>query len=486
MTQKRNIISLAAMLIAAGAAVALSLESLVRNLWYDEALTVLEFALLEDCLAIYKKYTIPNNHILYTMIFKQWINFAIKENGVDVIIRMRFLTLLMSCGIAAVLISAGRRKAGLLYGAALCSVYLLSWPFSIYSCSIRGYMLSALAALFGLWALSVWKKTRSLQGGAFFFISCFTAVAAIPSNILVFSAFSMHLLLTVKKLRKSDFIVAALPFVTLLFYAGIYEQFFALLSQKRGWESALSCLYHCFGGYIFTALPLICAACAGIFINYIRKKRISRAGLLFFVLILIPLLTVSVLPRTPYPRVFLPFFPVLLVASLCSARPLFCWLSLAVFKGKKYTACVFLAVCMIFSLLMFGRQEYFSKIFTPAGEQDDLIQPYYVKKTFSPDLTVLEVKKIYESDSSVRFYVSPDADPISLLFMGRLAGLKDDVWEYKKPGRPLSHIRGSGFPSYAIVRSADQLQDIKSSFNLSGSFKKTADFGFHKLYIYKK
>ena len=52
----------------------LSAEALLnRPLWFDEALTVLNFALLETPDKIYHSYIIPNNQIVHTILLHWWI-----------------------------------------------------------------------------------------------------------------------------------------------------------------------------------------------------------------------------------------------------------------------------------------------------------------------------------------------------------------------------------------------------------------------------
>ena len=41
---------------------------LLRQLWFDEALTVMNFALMASPRAIYANYAIPNNHILFSIV----------------------------------------------------------------------------------------------------------------------------------------------------------------------------------------------------------------------------------------------------------------------------------------------------------------------------------------------------------------------------------------------------------------------------------
>ena len=50
---------------------------LQRELWFDEALTLLNFVLPLDLGKIYFSYTIPNNQIVYSMMLKLWDMFYI-------------------------------------------------------------------------------------------------------------------------------------------------------------------------------------------------------------------------------------------------------------------------------------------------------------------------------------------------------------------------------------------------------------------------
>ena len=56
---------------------------LVRPLWFDEALTVQNFALLDSVESIYFNYVIPNNQILYTVMLHYWIKLYCGLGGID-------------------------------------------------------------------------------------------------------------------------------------------------------------------------------------------------------------------------------------------------------------------------------------------------------------------------------------------------------------------------------------------------------------------
>ena len=56
---------------------------LLRPLWFDEALTVQNFALLDSVESIYFNYVIPNNQLLYTMLLHFWIKLYCNFGSID-------------------------------------------------------------------------------------------------------------------------------------------------------------------------------------------------------------------------------------------------------------------------------------------------------------------------------------------------------------------------------------------------------------------
>lgn len=69
---------------------------LFRPLWFDEALTVLNFALAPNPAAIYLNYSIPNNQICYTFLLRLWIEF--QPAFLDTTVWLRLLSVLLGAG----------------------------------------------------------------------------------------------------------------------------------------------------------------------------------------------------------------------------------------------------------------------------------------------------------------------------------------------------------------------------------------------------
>ncbi len=272
----------------------------------------------------------------------------------------------------------------------------------------------------------------------------------------------------------------------MLFYAGLINEVSALLSQKRGWDDATTCLWHCFGGFGFSALPLTIFATAGTIFNIIRSvkhKRVKPSYFLWAILTIAPITAIILLPQTPYPRIFIPIYPAWIFAAIYSSRPL--WILLQVKTRQKTKHSIGLLLLIIFvawGMLLSNNRKILSKTFTPTNQQDDLISPYYSKNNFNPNLMVSTINKIQKNNPSIRVYINSNADPLSLLFVSRIFALNDDIWLYKSPKTTADKIKKIIFPNLIIIRSPKDLTAIKTEFKLSGNFTLIKDCGFQKLY----
>ena len=119
---------------------------LVRPLWFDEALTVQNFALLESVKSIYFNYVIPNNQLLYTMLLHYWIKLYCGLGAIDD--WMRLLSLLP----AGVTMLYMYRRFRVTFGSGVMVVVLLAFccapPFLLHATALRGYMAGACCTVF--------------------------------------------------------------------------------------------------------------------------------------------------------------------------------------------------------------------------------------------------------------------------------------------------------------------------------------------------
>ena len=163
---------------------------LVRPLWFDEALTVQNFALLESLQSIYFNYVIPNNQLLYTMLLHGWIKLYCGLGGIDD--WMRLLSLLL----AGVTMLYTFRRFRVTFGSGVMTVVLLAFccapPFLLHATALRGYMAAACCTVFALGsALDYLVSGKFRHWGAYFFF-CLCSVAVLPSDMLALGGVCLY------------------------------------------------------------------------------------------------------------------------------------------------------------------------------------------------------------------------------------------------------------------------------------------------------
>ena len=88
-------------LIPALVGIAAALMAIKRELWFDEALTLLNFVLPLDFGKIYFSYIIPNNQIVYSMMLKVYDEFY--PGLTDQVVFWRLLSLACAAGMLLIL-----------------------------------------------------------------------------------------------------------------------------------------------------------------------------------------------------------------------------------------------------------------------------------------------------------------------------------------------------------------------------------------------
>ena len=83
---------------------------LYRDFWFDEALTVLNFALQENLIDIYWNYPIPNNQILFTFLVRLWLTF--QPIGMESTLWLRLLPCLLGGATLAAIYCLFKSRVG--------------------------------------------------------------------------------------------------------------------------------------------------------------------------------------------------------------------------------------------------------------------------------------------------------------------------------------------------------------------------------------
>ena len=163
---------------------------LVRPLWFDEALTVQNFAVMESIERIYFNYVIPNNQLLYTMMLHWWIKLYSGTGSFDC--WMRLLSLLL----AAITMLTVYRRFRIALGSGVTAVLLISFccapPFLLHATALRGYMAGTCFTMLALTAALDYISLGKFSALVRYFIFSLCSTAVLPSDMLALGAVVLY------------------------------------------------------------------------------------------------------------------------------------------------------------------------------------------------------------------------------------------------------------------------------------------------------
>lgn len=407
-----------------------------RPLWFDEALTVLNFALLETPAKIYNSYIIPNNQIIHTIFLHWWI----KLFSFDFLRLFPFI-----CGFLSLFfLWQMRRKSGNTAAFITLSALALSFPFAIYSTALRGYMLSGTAVAGGAWMVTRYLEKGKKRFLAGWFAFSLLGMGTMPGTL---AGIAGALLWALGYCRWDIFkkwrlylagITPAVAFI--IFYLPIRTDLLRCAALGEGWASGSAMLLALAMGIVFTFLPLLIPAVLG------KIKPCRLTPKCFHLLIwLLPVPAAYLFKVAPFPRVFFPLFPVF---ALLLADGINDFLALMRCKrGAKYAEKMALLITL--GVCFWGAaghmevvREKISALHPCPGGQEDLIDCHFVKREFSPQFTAKEFKKHFNGVPAV--YATFGSDPWALMYAFMEAGVESQI-VFDGPGGKVS-----GIPQFAI------------------------------------
>jgi len=290
---------------------------LSRQLWFDEALTVLNFACLDSPVDIYRAYVIPNNHILYTVVLHYFLKLLPPGFPPDLWLRLPSLVFAV-----ALLVYTWRRFRRICGAVPLWITFALlaiSPPFLVFATAVRGYMLGALFAALALGSALDFAASSKVRAFAGYFLASLGAVLTVPSDLAALAGAALFAfpLCGAKFWRTRRFYVLLLtPAAALaLGYLPIVTNFIRVARLGEGWHdrwSSLAAVGLALASAFGALLLLLPAEWARSFKR--RRRELWRAALW-----LLPLPAAFVFAVAPFPRIYFPLFPIL---ALTGARAL--------------------------------------------------------------------------------------------------------------------------------------------------------------------
>ncbi|MDD2403925.1 MAG: hypothetical protein GX280_06110 [Lentisphaerae bacterium] len=439
-------------------------KALFRDLWFDEALTFLNFALLPDVAAIYKNYVIPNNQILFTVLLKYWNQYSPGLLMPD--FHMRLLPLIFAVSSLAVIYSWRRyfsRRAVLLTAAALA----ISLPFEIYAVALRAYMLSLFLLLVcvGI-AFKIRSSPKRMHWYAAYFFMALAAVAALPSNIVALGGIAIWFIPIESKKKWPPiawWMLALLPLLAMgLFYLPLAKQIRGILALREGWNNHIQAAVVFYSAFLLSFLPLLLTARSATITFWLKTVAVLLLPMPFFLL------------RTPapFPRVFFPYWAVMLLPAISLLNTFLAQ------KRRSPSAYPLLCAAVVCGAAgMFSIRSGLSDFFTAGYGMDDYFYPSYARPEFQPHTTVKMLREKY-GNSLPDTYVSFNADFYPLIFYGLLNNISSEVWKFDGPRSKVDKLK----PGTLVVLSNhdDELENFIARFKTSPH--RVFDNGFHQVY----
>lgn len=460
-------------------------SELVRPLWYDEALTIMEFVGLDDPVAIYLNYSIPNNHIAYNLALLGWVRLTQAWLPIgDVSFRLFGLGLAVATLI--LMFWSWRRRVGSGVAMLVLGLLAVSPTFVLYAGAVRGYQLGWLAVLLAMVSGRRWRAGGSAWLGLGHFAAALLAVGVMPSNVLPLAAIA---LLPEGSLGRSECLrprrlwLAFAPALALgLFYLPLAPKLMRALSLPEGWTDAGSAAAHLYGAFGLMFLPLLLLAIPAL-AGWLRARRRWAFALACLVLAL-PCLAILGRQPSPFPRVFYSFWPLWLFLLAMLLR-----FSQAVVRARwgRAWAQLLPGICLL-PVLVWGwgimaTAGWWSVRLTPTGGQDDYFRPYFMTAAFRPH-EAMERALVLSEGVPGSVFIDAGADPFAIIYYGKLrrgGGVSEDYWRFDHPGHRWTFANPPA-TLFLMVRHGDQARALAERFGLTAC-RQVADCGFHQIWL---
>ncbi len=457
-------------------------QAVVRPFWMDEAITALEFASRPSLLGVYLSYDIPNNHILFTAVLKEWVS-LLSLFGPVYDFSLRIPSLLFGIASAALICVAGMRVAGRPAGVAAAAFFIFSNSFLIYASALRGYMLGFLCILVALLlSMALLRRGGPLLYAAYF-LACLLAVGTVPTDAIALGAISILHLPELLKGRKRFMRVLWLwispPLALAVFYLPILPKFIRCLTLGEGWHSASGAAWDVYASFALAFLPLVPLAVGGAVSLWLSFPKMRWRLAAWACVFLVPLPFILLPATTPFPRVFIPLWAVWIPLLACCCGQAF---KLVRRKAPKLHPAMLplILFCAWTPLQLHNGGAILSAVFGDSS-QDELFRPRYMEPGFKPNKIVERVAEMFKAGEASKVFVSFQADHYAAMLHGQFADLPEGVWLFDSPRR--GKVQGRDFDAKALIVCAgkDDFEALKKRFGFK-SATLLLDVGVQQLY----
>lgn len=447
---------------------AASQSYLLRPFWFDESLTLLNFA-LQPLEKIYFGYVIPNNHIGFTMLLRIW--YLIMPQNVAPDVWCRLLPLAAAAGF---LIFSYLKFKNFIFRLGVCC-FVFTTPFLIYATSVRGYMLSLALSMTVLYFARRFAAVPDCKNGVKLFVFSLFCVSVLPSNLFVVMACCLcGIGLCGRRFWRTArfyllFLIPSAAFA--IFWLPILGSLLKAANLGEGWHDRTASLA---AGAVTFAVCAVIPFLLGVF-SLVTNKRLRRKHLILLAfLTVIPLVYMAKV--APFPRVYFPFFGVFIYALSVFARR-----GAAAIKRRTGTSSGKLKIALVISgiagVVFFNCLPSSIKILSQINggiERDDYFAPWYCSSSHVPH----ESAKLLAENKVSGCYLSFSSDPWSVMYYSALSGL--DISKFCFDG-PRGRVEFFPAGYFAVINRTEDIKSLSDRFGVR--FSQVAENSMHKIYV---
>ncbi len=287
------------------------------DLWFDEIVTLYDFALQDNLRAIFAHYPVANNHVWYSFLLWLWLRLTDFTQNEYI---LRLPGVLISSGFIAILYCQVNKLYSRSAAVLITLTFVVSPIYQSHCYQLRGYGLSLLLTVMATVGAVKLIHGQMRSGLRWYLPGAILLPGVIPTNILINLALLVAILMTfwrqgklVVDNQKTILLLTAAAVGGMVIYLPVATEFLAVARGTHAWDSAGAIGWDVFkafgiqnGAWILFTLVL-----AGITRKTPRlltdEECRLRHGVQIILLISVLIIVLSALVLKPFPRNYLVF-----------------------------------------------------------------------------------------------------------------------------------------------------------------------------------
>ena len=438
---------------------------LYRPLWFDEALTLMNFVSGKSLSQIYHSYIIPNNQIVYTMCLSLWTQMT-NCFSMNYDFASRLLSAVFSTVAVIALYCGFKRETGGKWGMffIISNIYFCV-PFVIYGTAVRGYQLSFMLLIFLAWSIKNISRKVTWKNLSVYTLLALLLVGTIPTNLLgigmAVGIFMPELWGKWKRIAA----LAVIPFAMFgLFYFPIWDKFINVCNLGEGLTDRTMAIIVPYVAFLLN-YPLLTVIALWGWVLACKHRKIRYRNVLRFMALLLWIIPCLILKIAPFNRVFYPCFALLIIVAGMGIKH---WIYLFFRKlsnSRQHIAVLIFGILIIGNFLLLKNNsvaQTIQKSMKFTEMTDDYFLPYYFKEEFFPPSVINQINSQYINNVNLVF-LTFEADSRALYFYATFGGRDNSKYLLDGPQFKVAYLP---YRTLIVLPVNGDIEKYKKRFNL--------------------